>query len=264
MLGLARRMSLYPTVSILMTGAGLALAPALSRCTDGAAPPPPVEVAKVLFIGNSLTAANDLPEMVRALAVLGGHPEPDIGAVLRGGYSLGDHLTEGTAQQTIQSDAWSIVILQQGPSGLPESRVQLVADTRRFDDIDRAAGARTGLYMVWPDNSRLTAFDSVSLSYRSAAAAVDGMLFAAGDAWRAAWHRDPTLPLYGPDGFHPSPEGSYLAALVIYAGLYHETPVGLPARFTVGKAGWTLDVPIAHAQVLQAAAAEVAGLGAAR
>jgi hypothetical protein len=255
-------MGLAPAVSVLATAASLMLAPAVSRCTDGATPP--LEVSRILFIGNSLTEANDLPEMVRGLAVLAGHPEPAIGTVLHGGYSLADHLTEGTAQQTIQGGAWSIVILQQGPSGLPASRVQLVADAQRFDAIDRAAGARTGLYMVWPDSTRPTAFDSVSLSYRSAAAAVGGILFAVGDAWQAAWRRDPSLPLYGPDGFHPSVEGSYLAALVIYAGLYRKSPVGLPARFTVGRAGWTLDVPPEQAQILQAAAAEVAGLGAPR
>jgi hypothetical protein len=240
-----------------MAGASLALVVGLTTCGGATSP---ADVASVLFVGNSLTQANDLPEMVRTLAVLGGHAEPVIGTVLRGGYSLGDHLTEGTAPRAIAAEPWSIVILQQGPSGLPESRVQLVADARQFDAIDRNVGARTGLYMVWPDITRKTAFDSVSLSYRTAAAAVGGLLFAVGDAWQAAWRRDSTLPLYGSDGFHPSVEGSYLAALVIYAGLYRDNPVGLPARFTVGTAGWTLDVPPAHAQVLQAAAAEVAGL----
>jgi hypothetical protein len=214
-------------------------------------------VPHVLFVGNSLTEANGLPEMVRALAVLAGHPPPVIEAVLRGGYSLGDHLGEGTARRTIERAQWSIVILQQGPSGLPESRVQLIADTRTFDAIDRRVGARTGLYMVWPDVTRRTAFDSVSMSYRAAAEAVGANLFPVGDAWQAAWRRDSTLPLYGPDGFHPSVEGSYLAALVIYAGLYHATPVGLPSTFAVGKTGRAVDVPTAHARVLQTAAADV-------
>lgn len=38
-------------------------------------------------------------------------------------------------------------------------------------------------------------------------------------AWRTAWRRDPSLELYGPDGFHPSELGTALAALVVYAGL---------------------------------------------
>ncbi|MDH3224200.1 MAG: hypothetical protein OEO23_10835, partial [Gemmatimonadota bacterium] len=50
----------------------------------------------------------------------------------------------------------------------------------------------------------------------TAAANVDGTLFPAGEAWRAAWRVDESLGLYGGDGFHPSVLGSYLAALTIY------------------------------------------------
>ena len=70
--------------------------------------------------------------------------------------------------------------------------------------------------MVWPDASRMTAFDSVSASYTAAAEAVGGLLFPAGDAWVRAWEKDATLPLYSNDNFHPSTLGSYLAALTIY------------------------------------------------
>ena len=36
-----------------------------------------------------------------------------------------------------------------------------------------------------------------------------------GEAWRSAWRIDPNIALYGPDGFHPSLMGTYLAALVV-------------------------------------------------
>ena len=54
-----------------------------------------------------------------------------------------------------------------------------------------------------------------------------GLLLPAGDAWRAAWAADARLPLYGPDGFHPSPMGTYLAALVIYEN-FRLTAAGAP------------------------------------
>jgi hypothetical protein len=55
------------------------------------------------------------------------------------------------------------------------------------------------------------------------------MLLPVGEAWRAAWRRDPEMPLYGPDGFHPTATGTYLAALVIYQQISGRSPVGLPA-----------------------------------
>ena len=81
----------------------------------------------------------------------------------------------------------------------------------------REAGAVPALYMVWPDASRTFAFPDVAHAYTSAAEAAEARLFPAGSAWLAAWDRNANLALYGPDNFHPSKMGSYLAALVIYA-----------------------------------------------
>ena len=70
--------------------------------------------------------------------------------------------------------------------------------------------------MAWPAAPDRAVFDGVLQSCLDTARAVDGRCFPAGEAWRAAWVEDPALPLYGPDGFHPSPLGTYLAALVVY------------------------------------------------
>src|SRR5688500_5029413 len=85
---------------------------------------------------------------------------------------------------------------------------------------------------------------------------VNGMLFPVAAAWLAAWRRDPTLVLYAPDGLHPSVEGSYLAALVIYGVLYDRSPIGLPVRLRLAS-GAQVGVTPEGAALLQAAAAEV-------
>ena len=82
--------------------------------------------------------------------------------------------------------------------------------------------------MVWPSQARFFDFDGVSNSYATAAESSDGLLFPAGEAWRAAWRRDPGLVLYGPDEFHPSAMGSYLAALVMFEQLADIDPRTLP------------------------------------
>ena len=182
---------------------------------------------RVLFIGNSLTAANNLPAMVAAIARQRGEAI-ECETIAFPDYSLDDHLDRGDAVRAIARGGWSEVVLQQGPSALPESRVLLRAAVRKFDTEVRRAGARTALYMVWPSQARRGDFERVSQSYAMAAADVHALLLPAGDAWRAAWRKDSGLALYGNDGFHPSPMGSYLAALVIYQGLTGQSPVGLP------------------------------------
>jgi hypothetical protein len=82
-------------------------------------------------------------------------------------------------------------------------------------------------------------------------------LLPAGDAWRAAWRRDGTLALYGRDGFHPAPLGSYLAALVISQRLSGRSAVGLPATLTPPSGAFpAIALTPRQATVLQESAAE--------
>ena len=214
--------------------------------TNGPGPGDPID-GRVLFIGNSLTEANGLPAMVETLSRQGGGTPISTASVVVGGFSLEDHWNQGTAQRRIAEGGWSIVVLQQGPSSLPESQVALREWTARFAAIIRANGARPALYMVWPESTRRDAFDAVSRSYTRAAEDVDGMLFPVGEAWRGAWRRDPDMPLYGPDGLHPTPTATYLAALVIYQQISGRTPVGLPAL---------IQMPADRVRILQEAAQE--------
>jgi len=216
-------------------------------------PPSTAGGDRVLFIGNSLTEGNDLPLIVEALSRAGGRPFA-VEAVTYGGFSLEDHWGRGT-QNRIAGGGYRFVVLQQGPSALAESRVNLREWTRRFDQVIRQAGGRTALYMVWPESYRPQAFPDVSDSYRIAAEDVGGILLPAGDAWLAAWRQKPDLRLYGPDGFHPTLLGSYLAALAIYGGLTGASPVGMPSRLSL-RGGRTIEVRAADARVAQEAAAE--------
>jgi hypothetical protein len=181
---------------------------------------------RVLFIGNSLTYANDLPALVGAMARSAGR-QVTCESVAKPDYGLEEHWNDGEARRAI-ARGWDVVVLQQGPSALPESRRLLIAYARRFDAEIKKAGARTALYMVWPSLARRGDFPGVSASYTAAAADVKGLLLPAGDAWRAAWAADSTLPLYGPDGFHPSPIGTYVAALVIYEQIFSSPPPATP------------------------------------
>ena len=192
-------------------------------------------VLNLLFIGNSLTASNDLPGLIAAMGRATGI-EIHCTVIAWPNFSLEDHWADGEARRAIARGGWSHVILQQGPSALPDSRILLHEYARRFDRDVRDAKGRTAFFMVWPSAARRDDFDRVSASYRGAAEVTHGLLLPAGDAWRAAWRQDPDLPLYGPDGFHPSPLGSYLAALTLFHGLTRQfppaqsAPAGISAR----------------------------------
>jgi hypothetical protein len=174
---------------------------------------------RVLFIGNSLTYANELPAMVREIARAAGGVRIDVFDVAKPDFGLVEHWQDGAASKAIARGRWDLVVLQQGPSSQPDSRVILRDYVKRFDEQIRKVGARTALYSVWPSRVRSRDFDGVSESYALAAKDVGALLMPAGEAWRAAWRRDPALPLYDRDGFHPSQLGSCLAALVVYKAI---------------------------------------------
>lgn len=214
------------------------------------------EVARVLFIGNSLTTTNDLPGMVEALAEQARLRGRIVcRAVAKPNFGLEEHWTDGEALRAIRSARWTHVVLQQGPSSLPESRRVLREYTKKFADAAHGRGARVVLYGVWPPRDRLAFQKDVTESYRQAATDVGGELIAVGDAWRWAWQRDPKLPLYGWDGFHPSQLGTYLAALMFLERLTGTSPVGLPSpRESRSPVLRQIDVAASALSVVQQAA----------
>jgi hypothetical protein len=234
----------------LLLPAALAVS-ALGSCAAQA--PSPRPELRVLFIGNSLTYVNDLPAIAVELARADGAVSLETATVAYPNFSLEDHLVRGEAASRIAAGGWDFVVLQQGPSALPTSRTELIDAARQFAALCARAGARMALYSVWPAADRLSAFDSVTASYAAAADSVGALLLPAGRAWQFAWQRDPSLPLYGTDGFHPGPSGSYLTALVIYRGLTGRSPVGLPETVTIG--GVRMSIPPGQASIMQEAAA---------
>ena len=149
------------------------------------------------------------------------------------------------------------VVLQQGPSSVDVNRDTLRIATKLFGDEITRANARPALFSAWPTASRREDFPRAIESYTLAANDVSGLLLPVAAAWVAAWDTTPALALYA-DPLHPSVEGAYLSALVVYAQLLEKTPKGLPATLRLNS-GRTLTIDPNMAALLQQAAAEATG-----
>jgi hypothetical protein len=192
---------------------------------------------RVLFVGNSLTAANDLPRRVQAIARSVGEIDVEVGSYTPGGYALEDHWADGSARAMVETGTWDVVVFQQGPSSLASSGANLREWAATWARFVRVHGGRPALLTVWPERERSYALGNVIDNYRAAAVAAKAGLFPAGLAWSRCLARAPRIRLYGPDGFHPAPMGTYLAALVVYSGLVGRVPAGLPALDVAVGAG---------------------------
>jgi len=199
-----------------------------------------------LFIGNSCTYVNNLADILAGIAAAA--PDgPIIVAVLAtlSGATLKLHLENGSALKQLQGEAWNYVVLQEhsllgGRSAFFNGET-VVGDPREFFDSTREwvprirqVGATPILFMTWAHRSPhpgemidiqtqlADKFDAIGNELGVTVAPV-------GLAWGETARRLRTLELHIFDGNHPTPAGSYLAALVLYSTLTGRNPSGAPA-----------------------------------
>lgn len=200
---------------------------------------------RVLFVGNSYTYTHNLPELFRRVAAAQGHPV-SVRALTLPGAAIEDHFSVGHLPAAL-GEGWDLVVLQQGPSSLPENRRHLIhwsAEVARNLDPIRT---RIVMYGVWPAQVHLHTWANAEISYASAAAKVDGCLFPAAAAWRLALEQ-PDLPaLYSSDGLHPTREGAMLSALTLARTLWPRQHKALDGRLGLqfSESSWQPAVALA-------------------
>lgn len=183
----------------------------------------------LLFVGNSLTYTHDVPELVKRLAKAAGKAAPTITVRALPNAGLEDHWNEGWVAKALRQRHHDVLIMQQGPSTLAASGADLSRWTARFADEAVKHGTRPALFAVWAPSGGDMA--SGLANYTRAAEAAGTALYPVSAAWQAAWALRPTVPLYGPDGFHPSEHGALLAAMVITGVIYDADPATMPNLF---------------------------------
>jgi hypothetical protein len=197
----------------------------------------------ILFIGNSYTYVNDLPGTFSKLACSGGR-KVETAMAAEGGWTLADHAASAQTLEKINQQKWDIVILQEQSEipALPASRsYSMVPAARLLVSKIRAVGALPVFFMTWghrdglpasglPDYNSMQA--QLSTGYTGIAQEQKAAIVPVGNVWQKAVAQSPPLDLWQADGSHPNEKGTYLAACVFYAVLYHQSPVGL--SFTAG------------------------------
>ncbi len=206
------------------------------------------EEVSALFIGNSYTYVNDLPSILRSLATEKGR-KLRVDSYTKGAATLMEFMTgpeHARCRELVRQGKFDYVILQdqsQTPYFTPERTLDY---GRQWCELAKQAGATPVLFITWahaqPDKKGhfepITGMqEGLTTTYCRLAEATGAKVAPVGEAWKR-WHRHKKhgdTPLHDSDGSHPNPLGSYLAACVIYATLFNETPVGLPTRARMGK-----------------------------
>ncbi len=169
----------------------------------------------ILFFGNSYTYYNDMPTLVGAFASMDRWPA-QIKAHTMPAAQLGALWGLRSTPYVLKEAKWDFVVLQE-QSTLPLASPGRMRDNiRTIDSAIKDVGARTVLYMTWARENLPDTQPSITAAYSTIAAEIGALVAPVGSAWRVALQLDPKLPLFDPDGTHPSPTGSYLAACTLY------------------------------------------------
>ena len=190
---------------------------------------------RVLFVGNSYTYFWNLPQSVQSMALSQG-----FNMIARqstaGGTNLGQHWRGEKSLETvskIQSGDFDQVILQDFSMQALSHPDSMFIYGKKLGDLAHAEGAELFLYMTWSRKWDPYMQEPITEKYQQLGKELNATVIPVGLAWQRSRELRPDLELYHPDGSHPSPEGTYLTACVMYAVLTDSSPIGLPARLTV-------------------------------
>jgi Domain of unknown function (DUF4886) len=197
----------------------------LAACTKSNQPGGAVVAPKhVLFIGNSYTFYNGgLDQQLQGLA-----PGTQTESVAVGGYTLENHWQDGKALSEIRMGGWDFVVLQEQSQRPVFERTLFANYSRKFDDEIRAQRGKTILLMTWdrPENdAQGVTTNNVAAAYTAVGKQLGIPVVPVGLAFGRSLALKPKLQLYIPDG-HPTTEGTYLAACVLFETIYGASPVG--------------------------------------
>ncbi|WEK05627.1 MAG: hypothetical protein P0Y65_05060 [Candidatus Devosia phytovorans] len=191
---------------------------------------------RILFIGNSRTFYNNMPQTVlRMVEGAGGPDKLHVEMYAKSGVSLETHWADPQVQALL-AERWDDVIIQAQSTGQysAEHSGQLWQTATKFIDAARAAGAEPAMFVTW----RYTALCPPGQGMPQAAKSLDPAGYAnmhrniqiqharlaeetgvalvnVGQFWEGLQGETGVFHLYD-DCNHPSAYGSYLSALMFY------------------------------------------------
>ena len=203
------------------------------------------QTKEVLFVGNSYTFYNDLPNMVKQIALSFGDTL-NYDQNTPGGAGFSFHSSNQQTLNKIAQKEWDYVVLQaqsQEPSFSPNQvsndlfpYTQILIDSIEsnskctepmfFMTWGRKYGDQQNCQFYPPICTYTGMQQRLRQSYLQMAFTHESSCAPVGMAWKESIEQDSTLNLYSSDNSHPSLEGSYLSACTFYSSLFKKPSSG--------------------------------------
>jgi len=207
----------------------------------------------ILFIGNSLTYFNDMPEMVSRLALEAGK-DIDVDSKTFPGRALRQIVNSASLKIKINERKWDYVILQSDDITAFPDMYHIEENTlQQLKEMihESSPSAQIVYLMVWGlrNGIRIQELDGQMVYYSfetyaqkiydgtlHLAQKLDLVIAPAGQAWCRVRDQYPDIELFSSDNAHPSKYGSYLCASVYYSVIFQDDCTNLNYRNSITAA----------------------------
>ena len=167
---------------------------------------------RVLFVGNSHTYFNDMPELFARMCEQLSGVRPEVTMLAYSGRALNWHREEYFSLRfALLYGRYDYCVLQQQAHPFPDEE-ETRAAVRRILALCRAGGAKPVLFMTWAQKHEPEMSGVMSRFYRALAAETGALIAPVGELFALVQHEHPEIELFWQDGAHASPYGSYLSA----------------------------------------------------
>lgn len=169
---------------------------------------------KILFIGNSHTYYNDMPQIAKGIFAAAGL-DAEVTMLTQGGMCLKWHCEQKQTRFNILYGGYDYIILQ-GKATNFDPEPYLEYGKKLYDDYISGTDAVPIIYTVWSNRGKKKDQPALTNAGVELAAYMHGSIAPAGEIWQSVLRRRPAPELYREDGNHATPTGSYLAAAAVF------------------------------------------------
>jgi len=196
-----------------------------------------MEKKRFLFLGNSHTYFNDMPELFRRMCQESGSCDAQVAMLARPYATYRDHLKEETALRfALLYGGYDYLIMQQAAHTPCPSEEETLCDGGEIIRLARAQGITPFQLLPWAEKAKPERQAELDYAYRQFAERNRVKLILAGTVFDRARARNDIPDLYWQDGEHASPWGSFAVAAALCGTLFHCAPEDLsPFSLTFDK-----------------------------
>lgn len=191
------------------------------------------EPIKVLFVGNSFTFFNNLPQMVAAMADTTGFEITTRQSTVSGS-NLKQHWKEEKGTKTrklLEQESWDYVVFNNHSRSSIDTPDEFMEYGEKFASLVKEKGAKPIFMITWAYESNPLMQEELTRAHMELVEKTNSGFVPCGALYAKARTLRPDLDLFFDDK-HPSPEGTYLLGLAFYKYFTAASPLGIPKRLT--------------------------------